>query len=63
MSSFDDFVTKKLSDPKFKAEYDALESEFATIHAMIEARKTPGFTQIQHAERVAMPQKDMSKIS
>jgi len=62
MSSFDDFVAKKLSDPKFKAEYDALEPEFAIIHAMIEARKTSGLTQSQLAERAGISQGDISKI-
>ena len=39
MSSFDDFLKEQLNDPEFKAEYDALEPEFASIQAMIDTRK------------------------
>jgi len=56
MSNFDEFVTRKLSDPMFMAEYDALEPEFAIIHAMIEARKTSGFTQSQLSRMADIPQ-------
>jgi len=62
MSSFDEFVKRKLSDPKIKAEYDALEPEFAIIHAMIEARKATGITQSQLAEKAGISQGDISKI-
>jgi len=62
MCSFDEFVARKLSDPNFKAEYDALEPEFAIIHAMIEARKTSGLTQSQLAKRAGISQGDISKI-
>ena len=62
MSSYDEFVTEKLKDPMFKAEYDALEPEFAIIHAMVEARKLSGMTQKELAEKAGMTQGDISKI-
>jgi len=62
MSSFEDFKARKLKDPAFKAEYDALEPEFAIIHAMIDARKASGITQSQLAERAGIAQGDISKI-
>ena len=62
IDEFDEFVAEQLKDPEFKAEYDALEPEFAIIHAMIDARKTSGLTQIQLAERTGIAQGDISKI-
>ena len=62
MSDFDTYVAEKLKDPVFKAEYDALEPEFAIIHAMIAARKTSGMTQKQLSEKTGIAQGDISKI-
>jgi len=62
MTDFDTYVSKKLKDPVYKAEYDALEPEFAIIHAMIEARKTSGMTQKQLSEKTGIAQGDISKI-
>lgn len=45
MSNFYDFLKEQLNDPEFKAEYDALEPEFAGIQAMIDARKAFDLTQ------------------
>lgn len=39
MQKFETFLEDQLKDPAFKAEYDALESEFATAQAMIDAKK------------------------
>jgi len=62
MTDFDTYVAEKLKDPVYKAEYDALEPEFAIIHAMIEARKTSGMTQKQLSEKTGIAQGDISKI-
>lgn len=51
-----------MKDPEFKAEYDALEPEFAIIQAMIDARKASGLTQKQLAERTGINQADISKM-
>ena len=45
MSQWDKFLEEQLKDPAFKAEYDALEPEFAIIQAMIDARSNSGLTQ------------------
>ena len=52
----------KLHDPEFKREYDALESEFDIIQAMIDARKQSGLTQKELAERTGINQADISKL-
>ena len=62
MSSYRDFLKEQLKDPELKAEYDALEPEFAIIQAMIDARKTAGLTQKQLAERTGIAQADISRL-
>jgi len=59
---FDEFLEEQLQDPDFKAEYDALEPEFAIIHAIIDARKKSGITQEELAKKAGMSQGDISKI-
>ena len=62
MSKFNQYLTEQLKDSAFKAEYDALEAEFAIIHAMITARQKTGMTQKQIAERTGIHQSDISKL-
>lgn len=45
MTKFNDFLAGELKKTQFKAEYDALEPNFAIIQAMIDARKVTGLTQ------------------
>ena len=62
MSNFNDYLSQKMKDPTFKAEYDALEPEFSIIQAMIDARKASGLTQKQLAEKTGIAQADISKL-
>ena len=62
MSKFNQYLTEQLKDSAFKAEYDALEAEFAIIQAMITARQKTGMTQKQLAERTGIHQSDISKL-
>ena len=62
MSRFNEYRNMKLQDPEFKREYDALESEFDIIQAMIDARKQSGLTQKELAERTGINQADISKL-
>jgi len=62
MTAFNDFLKEKMKDPAFKAEYEALEPEFAIIQAMIDARKSGGMTQKQLAEKTGIAQGDISKL-
>lgn len=62
MSRFSEYKEKKLQDPEFRKEYDALESEFDIIQAMIDARKQSGLTQKELAERTGINQADISKL-
>lgn len=62
MTKFNDFLNEQLQNPEVKAEYDALEPEFAIIQAMIDARKSKGITQKELSERTGIAQGDISKL-
>ncbi|MDR0380573.1 MAG: helix-turn-helix domain-containing protein [Oscillospiraceae bacterium] len=62
MSEWKKFRDGQLKDPEVRAEYDALEPEFAIIQAMIDARKSSGLTQKQLADRTGIAQGDISEI-
>ena len=40
MKNFDSYLKEKMKNPEFKAEYDALEPEFAIMQAIIEKAGT-----------------------
>ncbi len=52
MRTHKQMVTEWMNDPRFQAEYDALEEEFAVFDALVEARKAAGLTQAEVAERM-----------
>jgi transcriptional regulator with XRE-family HTH domain len=62
MRTFDAYLGEQLKDPAFRAEYEALEPEYAIITAIIEARRTSGLTQKQLSERTGIAQGDISKL-
>lgn len=62
MKTFDNYLKYKMKDPAFKAEYDALEPEFAIMQAMIDARRESGMTQKQLSEKTGINQADISRL-
>jgi len=62
MSEWDKFVDEQLKDPEIRAEWEALEPEFAIIQAIIDARKSTGLTQKQLSERTGIAQADISRL-
>ena len=62
MSEFREFLNDQLKDPELKAEYDALEPEFAIIRAMIDTRERQGITQKELSARTGIAQADISKL-
>jgi transcriptional regulator with XRE-family HTH domain len=62
MSSYNDYKRKALTDPAVKAEYDALQTEYDIIQAMIDARNNEGLTQKELSERTGITQADISRI-
>jgi ribosome-binding protein aMBF1 (putative translation factor) len=56
-------VAKKwLQDPAFRAEYDALEEEFALASAIVGARARAGLTQEQLARRMKTTQTVIARL-
>lgn len=52
MTTYEGFLKEQLTNPELKAEYDALEPEFAIIQAMIDARKESGLTQKERSTQI-----------
>ncbi len=62
MRTLENALAEQMESPEFRAEYEALEPEFAIIQAMIDARKHSGITQKQLSERTGIAQADISKL-
>lgn len=62
MTNFNDFLNEQLKDTEVKAEYEALEPEFAVIQALIDARSSAGLTQKELSQRTGIAQSDISRI-
>lgn len=56
------WIREKLKDPKFKAEYDALEAEFALARELIGARVKAKLTQEQVARRMGTSQSAVARM-
>jgi DNA-binding XRE family transcriptional regulator len=53
---------KLLKNPKVRAEYERLDSEFALIRTMIEARTKAGLSQDELAERMGTTQSTVARL-
>lgn len=62
MTNYREFLNEQLQNKEFKKEYDALETEFSIVQAMLDARKASGLTQKDLAERTGIAQADISKL-
>ena len=52
MNTHDEMIAEWMKDPEFKAEYDALEDEFALFDEFIKARPWVGETQADVTKRM-----------
>ena len=52
IKSHNEMISEWMEYPVFKAEYDALENEFALFDELIKARKKAGLTQAEVARRM-----------
>jgi len=59
---FRDFLDEQLKDPEFRAEYEALEGEFALIRQLIDLRIKRGLSQYKLAERAGMQQPTIARL-
>ena len=62
MRSFDAFKKRMLKDPKVKAEYDALEEEFALASELISARARAKLSQEEVARRMGTSQSAVARM-
>jgi predicted XRE-type DNA-binding protein len=60
--SFDKYVAEQMEEPSFRAEYEALEEEFAFIRQLIELRRQKGLAQAELAEQVGTRQPSISRL-
>lgn len=60
--TFKDDLAKRLQNPDFKKEYDALEAEYKLIQTVITTRKILKLTQKDLSELSGINQADISKI-
>ena len=58
--TFDDYLSERLKDEEFRAEYEALELEENIMQSITEARQTEGLTREQLAERAGISEADVS---
>lgn len=61
-NKFNDYLVEQLKDEELKAEYDAIEPEFAIVQAIIDARKETGLTQKELSAKTGIEQGDISKL-
>ncbi len=59
---FDDYLEEQMKDPAFRAEWDALEPEFALIRQLLDLRLKEGLSQRGLAERAGVPQSTIARI-
>lgn len=63
MSSFNQYLSEKLMDPAFQAEYNELEAEFSIMQARIDARKDSSLSPKQLAEKTDITHSSISDKS
>lgn len=62
MKTHTEFKETLLTDPAVRAEYDALEDEFALIAQLLDARARAGLTQAEVAERMGTQQAAVARL-
>jgi len=58
----EEFKAQQMADPIFKAEYDALEEEFALLGEMLRARRNAGLSQSDVAAKMNTKQSSIARI-
>ncbi|MFT9243036.1 MAG: helix-turn-helix transcriptional regulator [Bifidobacterium aquikefiri] len=62
MSDFHKYLSKKLKDPEFAQEYDALEPEYQAARGVMQARIDAGLTQQQLADVTGIRASNISRL-
>lgn len=59
---FMDYLNKRLQNPEFRAEYEAVEFEYELSQAVIHVRQSEGLTQKQLAKKAGIKPSDLRKL-
>jgi len=59
---FREVLNKELQDPKFRREYEKVETEFAPIRAILDARMKKGITQATIAKKMGTTQSAIARV-
>ncbi len=59
---FEDYLNEQLQDPEFRAEWEALEPEFALIQQLLDLRHKRGLSQRDLAKRAGMQQSSIARL-
>lgn len=62
MLTLQETIAKKMEDPAFREEWEALEPEFQIVRAIIEGREETGLTQAQLAQATGIDQANISRL-
>ena len=60
--NFKETLNNELENPEFKAEWDALEPQYAIIREMVDIRNREHITQKELSTRTGIAQADISKL-
>ncbi len=59
---FEDYLNEQMKDPEFRAEWDALEPEFALVQQLMDLRHKRGLSQRDLAKRAGMQQSSIARL-
>lgn len=62
MTNFDQYLKNQLQDKNFKAEFDALETQYEIIKQIIAERSSQNLTQKELATRIGIRQSHISRL-
>ena len=57
-----EYLDEQMKDPEFRAEYEALDAEYALIRQLIDLRIRRGLSQRQLAERAGLKQPSVARL-
>ncbi|MFI3255654.1 MAG: helix-turn-helix transcriptional regulator [Eubacteriales bacterium] len=60
--NFQEYHNEAMKDPKFRKEYESLETEYTIKRAILKARKERNMTQEQLANETGIDRADISKL-
>jgi len=59
---FNDYLKNQLEDSEFKKEWDLLETQYEIKKELIKARSEQGLTQKELADKIGIPQSNISRL-